>query len=75
MKENGDTSLVCVVSDENAWQERGDPDIVFYAFSENFVYFLEHVIEPYSDGESHLNVMSVPKNPNDETPISFGGWS
>ena len=47
-------TLICVVADEEAWQERGDADIAFYAFSDNYVYFLEHIIEPYTGGESHL---------------------
>ena len=75
MRKNNDKTLICVVADEEAWQERGDADIAFYAFSDNYVYFLEHIIEPYAVGESHLNVVSVPKNPDHDDPIIFGGWS
>ena len=71
MKENGDTILECVVSDENAWDGLGSPDVTFYAYSQNYIYFLEMLAVPQKTG--YLNVNSVPRHPTTDEGIAYYG--
>lgn len=75
MKETGDIKLIDIMIDDTAWQKRGDLDVAFYAWSELFVYFLERLQVPYSDGETEVYISYIPITPIGEKPTWYGGYS
>ena len=64
MKENHDGALVGLMFDEPKNDSSGALNINFYAYSQEYVYFLEVNTVEWSDGEQETYIVSVPRNPN-----------
>ena len=76
MSENGDTVLVDLVTEDPTSDSAGALNIAFYAYSENYIYFLEKVVIPFSDGEMQACITSIPRNPNPKDGVGhFGGYA
>lgn len=66
MQENGDTALVAVIVKDEAWRnDRNAFDVLFYAYSEKYIYFLDIEIIPFSEGEVSAGISSLPRHPED----------